>query len=64
MDVPSVADLAFHPISKLITSANGTGCWLYFCWFQREVFLGFGSDVEWHASAVIRAVQTREGSAG
>lgn len=64
MGVPSVAELAFHPISILITSANGTECWLYFCWFQREVFLGFSSGVEWYVSALIRVVQTREGSDG
>lgn len=33
-----------------------------FCWFQREVFLGFSSDVKWYVSALIRAVQTSKGS--
>lgn len=28
----------------------------------RSFFLGFGSGVEWYVSALIRAVQTREGS--
>lgn len=27
-----------------------------------KFFLGFGSGVEWYVSALIRAVQTREGS--
>ena len=37
---------------------------IFFCWFQREVFLGFDSGVEWYVSALIRTVQTREGSDG
>lgn len=35
-----------------------------FCWFQRGVFLGFGSGVEWYVSALIRVVQTRKSSDG
>lgn len=64
MGVLPVTELAIHPISILITGPNGTECWLYFCWLQREVFLGFGSGVEWYVSALTRAVQTRKGSDG
>lgn len=64
MGVPSVAELAFHPISKLITSANGQDVSYIFVGSSAKFFLGFGSGVEWYVSALIRVVQTRKGSDG
>ncbi len=40
MGVPSVAELAFHPISKLITSANGQDVSYIFVGSSAKFFWG------------------------
>ncbi len=40
MGVPSVAELAFHPISKLITSANGQDVGYIFVGSSAKFFWG------------------------
>ncbi|EPT9327212.1 hypothetical protein ACVTOG_003519, partial [Vibrio alginolyticus] len=42
MGVPSVAELAFHPISKLITSANGQDVGYIFVGSSAKFFWGSG----------------------
>lgn len=62
MGVPPVTELAIHPISILITSANGQDVGYIFVGSSAKFFLRFSSGVKRYVSALIRAVQTREGS--
>ncbi|MDF4290313.1 hypothetical protein P3444_23740, partial [Vibrio parahaemolyticus] len=64
MGVLPATELAIHPISILITSANGQDVGYIFVGSSAEFFLRFRPGVEWYVSALIRAVQTREGSDG